>query len=39
MDESFHAWLEEPGPGGGLMNMVDDATSVTLCRLGEQEAS
>lgn len=37
MDGSFHAWLEERGPGGCLMNMVDDATGVTLCRLGEQE--
>ena len=37
MDGSFHAWLEERGPGGCLMNMVDDATSVTVCRLGEQE--
>jgi transposase len=37
MDGSFHQWLEERGPGGCLMNMVDDATSTTLCRLGEQE--
>ena len=37
MDGSFHAWLEERGPDGCLMNMVDDATSVTLSRLGEQE--
>ena len=35
MDGSFHvAWLEDRGPGGCLMNMVDDATGVTLCRLG-----
>src|SRR5208282_4479793 len=25
------------GPGGCLMNMVDDATGTTLCRLGEEE--
>ena len=37
LDGSFHAWLEDRGPGGCLMNMVDDATGVTLCRLGEQE--
>ena len=37
MDGSFHAWLEDRGPGGCLMNMVDDATGVTLCRLGDQE--
>jgi hypothetical protein len=37
MDGGFHAWLEERGPGGCLMNMVDDATGATLCRLGEQE--
>ena len=27
MDGSFHDWLEERGPGGCLMNMIDDATS------------
>ena len=37
MDGSFHDWLEERGPGGCLMNLVDDATSTILCRLGEQE--
>lgn len=37
MDGSFHAWLEERGPAGCLMDMVDDATSVTWARLGEQE--
>ena len=26
MDGSFHAWFEERGPRGCLMNMVDDAT-------------
>jgi transposase len=29
LDGSFHAWLEDRGPRGCLMNMVDDATSLT----------
>lgn len=37
LDGSFHEWLEKRGPGGCLMNLVDDATSTTLCRIGEQE--
>jgi len=37
MDGSFEAWLEERGPEGCLMNLVDDATSTVLCRLGEEE--
>ena len=37
LDGSFHEWLEERGPRGCLMNLVDDATSTTLCRMGEQE--
>src|SRR5712675_887571 len=37
MDGSFHAWFEERGPRGCLMNMVDDATGTTCGRLGEQE--
>src|ERR1700724_3164556 len=37
LDGSFHEWLEGRGPYGCLMNLVDDATSTTLCRLGEQE--
>lgn len=37
MDGSFEDWLEGRGPYGCLMNMVDDATGKTLCRLGEQE--
>lgn len=39
MDGSFHAWLEERGPRGCLMNLVEDATGTTLCRMGEQETS
>ena len=37
MDGSFHDWLEERGPGGCLMNMVDDASGDTLARLGSEE--
>lgn len=37
MDGSFHQWLEGRGPRGCLMNLVDDATGTTLCRMGEQE--
>jgi transposase len=37
MDGSFEDWLEGRGPYGCLMNLVDDATGTTLCRLGEQE--
>jgi transposase len=37
MDGSFEDWLEGRGPYGCLMNLVDDATSTTLCRVGEQE--
>lgn len=39
MDGSFHAWFEERGPEGCLMNLVDDATGITLCRLGAQETT
>jgi transposase len=37
LDGSFHAWFEERGPRGCLMNMVDDATGTTCSRLGKQE--
>jgi transposase len=37
MDGSFHSWLEERGPQGCLMDLVDDATNTTLARLGEEE--
>ena len=37
LDGSFHEWLEGRGPRGCLMNLVDDATGTTLCRMGEQE--
>lgn len=37
MDGSFHEWLEQRGPKGCLMDLVDDATSTTLSRMGGQE--
>jgi len=37
LDGSFHDWLEGRGPGGCLMDMVDDATSRTQARLGKEE--
>jgi hypothetical protein len=37
LDGSFAEWLEKRGPGGCLMDMVDDATSTTVSRLGSQE--
>ncbi len=37
MDGSFHGWLEERGPQGCLIDLVDDATSTTWAQLGEQE--
>lgn len=37
MDGSFHAWLEERGPQGCLLDLVDDATNTTWAQLGEQE--
>src|ERR1700676_3213259 len=37
MDGSFHAWLEDRGPDGCLMNMTDDATSAVELRLGQEE--
>ena len=39
MDGSFHDWLEQRGPRGCLIDMVDDATSRTLSRLGAEETS
>jgi hypothetical protein len=37
MDGSFHAWLEDRGPQGCLIDLVDDATNTTWAQLGEQE--
>jgi transposase len=37
LDGSFHDWLEERGPRGCVMNMVDDATNQTLAQMGKEE--
>ncbi len=37
LDGSFHEWLEGRGPGGCLMNMVDDATGTVEARMGKEE--
>jgi hypothetical protein len=37
MDGSFHRWLEDRGPEGCLMDMVDDATSTVALRFEPQE--
>ena len=37
MDGSFHAWFEDRGPEGCLIDMADDATNNTLAQMGEQE--
>src|SRR5438128_8118096 len=36
LDGSFPAWLEERGPRGCLMHMVDDATTTALGRFSEE---
>ena len=37
LDGSFHAWFEERGPRGCLMNMVDDAVTGTTVALPVQK--
>src|SRR5712692_7200660 len=37
LDGSFHEWLEERGPRGCLMHMVDDATTKALGRFSPEE--
>jgi len=37
LDGSFHEWLEERGPRGCLMHMVDDATTKALGWFAEEE--
>ena len=39
MDGSFHHWFEERGEESCLMNMVDDATGVTLSLMSEEETT
>jgi len=37
LDGSFHLWYEARAPRGCLVTLVDDATSRTVGRLGEEE--
>src|SRR5205807_576762 len=37
LDGSFHGWLEERGPRGCLMHMVDDATTKAVGWFSEEE--
>ena len=39
MDGSFEAWLEERGPRGCLIHMVDDATSRSLAKFDREETT
>ena len=39
MDGSFHKWLEDRGPEGCLIHMVDDATSTGLATMTDQETT
>jgi len=37
LDGSFHLWYEDRAPRGCLLTLVDDATSRTLGRFGDEE--
>lgn len=39
MDGSFEAWLEDRGPRGCLIHMVDDATSTSLATFADEETT
>lgn len=39
LDGSHHDWLEGRGPQGCLMNFVDDATGLALCRFSSEETT
>ncbi len=39
LDGSHHDWLEQRGPKGCLMNFVDDASGLALCRFSAQETT
>jgi len=39
MDGSFEHWLEERGPKGCLIHMVDDATSTSLATFDREETT
>ncbi len=39
VDGSHHDWLEGRGPKGCMMNFVDDASGVALCRFSSEETT
>jgi len=39
MEGSFEDWLEDRGPRGCMIHMVDDATSTSLGRFAEEETT
>jgi transposase InsO family protein len=39
LDGSFHDWLEDRGPRGCLMHLVDDATSTALFSFSKEETT
>jgi hypothetical protein len=39
MDGSFEKWLEDRGPRGCLIHMVDDATSTSLGKFADEEST
>ena len=39
LDGSFHAWLEERGPVGCLMDLVDDATGCSVLAFSAEETT
>ena len=39
MDGSFHEWLEERGPRGCFLDMVDDATTTVAGRFSSEETT
>ncbi len=39
LDGSHHEWLEGRGPKACLMNFVDDATGLALCRFSDEETT
>jgi transposase InsO family protein len=39
LDGSFHDWLEDRGPRGCLMHLVDDATSTALFTFSKEETT
>lgn len=39
LDGSFHHWLEERGPQGCLLNLVDDATGIAMASFTNDETT